>query len=229
VSGGSGRVLADAPRARWSDLRPRVISACVLAPLGLACLWLGGVAWGALLATATAGLLLEWWALARQFAAGRRAVGVAAIALSALALFWLRTAPLTGRLEVLFVLLVVWASDIGAYLAGRCLGGPKLAPRVSPGKTWSGAAGGLLAAALAGLAMGAGGWGGVLAGMLLGLAAQAGDLLESAAKRAAGVKDSGRLIPGHGGLLDRLDGMLAAAPVAAGLAMLTGHGIVFWR
>ncbi len=129
------------------------------------------------------------------------------------------------------MLLVVWASDIGAYVAGRAFGGRRLAPAISPGKTWSGAAGGLLAAALAGLALGASGGrlgGAVLVAVVLGIASQAGDLLESAIKRGFGVKDSGSLIPGHGGLFDRLDGLLAAAPVAAVLAMLAGRGVVFW-
>jgi phosphatidate cytidylyltransferase len=216
-------------RGRWADLRLRVLSALVLIPLGLGCLWLGGPAWAALLAVATLGLLLEWRALSRRFAAAWRLAGAAAVLIAALALLWLRDLPLIGRRDVLFLLLVVWASDIGAYAAGRILGGPKLAPAISPAKTWAGAGGGLVAAALAGLGVGAGDAGALLAALLLGLAAQAGDLLESAVKRRAGVKDSGSLIPGHGGLLDRLDGVLAAAPVAAGLALLTGHGVFFWR
>jgi phosphatidate cytidylyltransferase len=136
--------------------------------------------------------------------------------------------------------LVVWSSDSFAYLAGRALGGPKLAPRISPGKTWSGSAGGLVGAMLVGGALalllpsppGAGdglpALRGVGAGLLLGLVSQAGDLAESAFKRRSGVKDSGRLIPGHGGLLDRFDGLLAAAPVAALLSLAAPHGAGFW-
>ena len=126
-------------------------------------------------------------------------------------------------------------SDIGAYLVGRWIGGPRLAPRISPGKTWSGAVGGLLAAVAAGLLAAH-----VLsdaAGLarvrwsppLLGVVAQAGDLLESFVKRRLEVKDSGHLIPGHGGLFDRLDGVLAAAPAAALLALTLGRGVVLWQ
>lgn len=216
---------ADAGASRWSDLRRRIASAAVLAPLALLCLWAGGWAWAALVGAATLGLLHEWRRMARGAACG--AAGALWIVLAAAALVWLRADPAAGRANVLLLLVAVWASDIGAYLVGRLAGGPRLAPRVSPGKTWSGAAGGLLAAAAAGAA--AGGGHGALAGALLSVLAQAGDLAESAAKRRAGVKDSGALIPGHGGLLDRLDGLLAAAPAAALLAHSAGPGVVLWR
>ncbi|WP_438384228.1 phosphatidate cytidylyltransferase [Asaia sp. BMEF1] len=157
---------------------------------------------------------------------------VAVASFGGLSLLWLREQPGTGALPVLFIIFVVIASDSGAYLAGRIFGGPKLAPSISPGKTRSGAAGGLLAAAIAGLAVagfsGQGGLlGGAIWGMILGCAAQCGDLAESAAKRRVGIKDSGWLIPGHGGLLDRFDGLLAAAPLAA-LVSLAVPGQVFW-
>jgi phosphatidate cytidylyltransferase len=162
-------------------------------------------------------------------------LGLPYIGLAAIAMIWMRADPIAGRANLLFLLLIVWASDIGAYLAGRLLGGPRLAPSISPGKTWSGAVGGLTAAIAVGLASA---WllqpptdfGRVacLAGGL-GIIAQAGDLLESRIKRHFGVKDSGRLIPGHGGLLDRLDAVLAAAPVAAVLALVAGPGVVLWQ
>lgn len=145
--------------------------------------------------------------------------GVVYIGLPMVALLWLRAEP-GGRDLALFLVAVVWASDVGAYAAGRSLRGPKLAPRLSPGKTWSGAAGGVLAVLLVAAALPPHRWGLALG---LGVICQAGDLLESAIKRHVGVKDSGRWIPGHGGLLDRLDGLMAAAPVAA-LAMLIARG-----
>ncbi len=130
---------------------------------------------------------------------------------------------------MLFLAAIVWGGDIGAYLVGRLVGGPRLAPRISPGKTWSGALGGTLVAVLAGLAVRPGH--ALLAGLvalLLSVAAQAGDLLESGLKRRFGVKDSGRLIPGHGGLLDRLDGVLTSAPLLAALVwQASRHGLVF--
>ena len=117
--------------------------------------------------------------------------------------------------------------------AGRPIGGPRLAPRISPGKTASGALGGLAAAVLVGDRRSAclrprSCRAGALAG-LLGMVAQAGDLAESYAKRHFGVKDSGRLIPGHGGLLDRLDALLAVALAAAMLALIDGRGVVLWQ
>jgi len=140
-----------------------------------------------------------------------------------------------GTFLIFFVVLVTWAGDTGAYMVGRWIGGPRLAPRISPGKTWSGAAGGLLAAIAAGLiaahllSHSASVWRGGLVAAVLAIVAQAGDLLESYVKRRLEVKDSGHLIPGHGGLFDRLDSVLAAAPVAALLALTLGRGVVLWQ
>jgi len=164
-----------------------------------------------------------------------RSAGVAYVLLAGVALLWLRADPVAGRADVLFLLLVVWAGDIGAYLVGRWVGGPRLAPRISPGKTWSGSLGGLLAAIAVGVltahltseALTI--WRSALIAGLLGVVAQAGDLLESYVKRRLQVKDSGHLIPGHGGLFDRLDGVLAAAPMAALLALTLGRGVVLWQ
>jgi phosphatidate cytidylyltransferase len=163
------------------------------------------------------------------------AMGFPYLGLAAVALPWLRVDPAVGLANTLFVLCIVWASDIGAYLVGRLIGGAKLAPRISAGKTWSGAVGGLASAALAGLAVAASVSQGFSAphviglGIGLGIVSQLGDLLESAVKRHFGVKDSGRIIPGHGGMLDRLDALLAVAPVAALLALTVGRGVVLWR
>lgn len=151
--------------------------------------------------------------------------GVLVAASAALPVIVLRgTAPL-GLVAVLFLCAVVWATDILAYFTGRALGGPKLWVRVSPNKTWSGAAGGTLGGVLAGVIVAA--LAGLptllpLAGLAFGLSivSQAGDLAESAVKRLFGVKDASRLIPGHGGLLDRLDGFAAASLLAAGIAAL---------
>ena len=157
------------------------------------------------------------------------------LGLAAVALLWLRTDPVAGWPNTLFVLSVIWASDIGAYMAGRLAGGPKLAPSISPGKTWSGAVGGLIGAVLAAQGVAACFSSGFspshVAGLALGLSvvSQAGDLLESALKRHFGVKDSGHVIPGHGGLLDRLDALLTVAPAAALLAFSVGRGVVLWR
>jgi len=145
--------------------------------------------------------------------------GLVYVALPCAALIVLRQTEPNGWAAVLFILVVVWATDVAAYFGGRNFGGPKLWARVSPKKTWSGALSGLAAAIVAG---GAVVWladaGRVSTGLLLAaplsIAAQAGDLMESAVKRHFGKKDSGRAIPGHGGILDRVDGLFAAAALA---------------
>lgn len=152
------------------------------------------------------------------------------IILAGTALLWLRQGSFW---PVLFVITVVVASDSSAYVAGRIFGGPKLAPRISPGKTRSGAVGGLVGAVATGgivaTLSGLGGVGSALVwGGILGISAQAGDLAESAMKRALGVKDSGKLLPGHGGLLDRFDGLVVAAPVAALVSVCAGASMPFW-
>ena len=124
-----------------------------------------------------------------------------------------------------FILLVVWCSDIGAYVVGRLVGGRRLAPSISPGKTWSGAAGGLAAAIMGGMIIAGLNLRAGLLAALFGIASQLGDLGESALKRHYKVKDSGRLIPGHGGMLDRLDGLMAASVAAwlvSGLVFVAG-------
>jgi phosphatidate cytidylyltransferase len=220
------------PASRWSDLGLRVASALVLVPIALIALLGGGWWWRGLIAALFVALLAEWTALARHVRPAARwsflAAGLLYAALPGAALVWLRDRPGSGMRDVLFVLVIVWATDIGAYLAGRLVGGVKLAPSISPGKTVSGAAGGLVLAIAAGILL-AGSPLGTIPAAILSVVAQAGDLGESAVKRALGVKDSGRSIPGHGGLFDRLDGVLAAAPVAALLALAAQGGVPLWR
>lgn len=160
------------------------------------------------------------------------ALGLPYIALPAMALSWLRAAPEAGLLNLMWVLGVVWATDTAAYVTGRMIGGPKLAPAISPGKTWAGAIGGVLGASIvgAGVALAAGTdiMTLALASIPLSVVAQAGDLAESAVKRRFGVKDSGSIIPGHGGLFDRADALLAAAPAAALTLSFVGADAL-WR
>jgi phosphatidate cytidylyltransferase len=144
-----------------------------------------------------------------------------------------------GFLAIVFLFAIVWATDIVAYFVGRAIGGPKLAPRISPKKTWSGAIGGTVAAIVAGLAVaGVAGLPNLPALGLIAAAAsalaQAGDLFESAIKRRFGAKDSSHLIPGHGGLMDRLDGFVAAAALGALIGLVHGgveepaRGLLVW-
>lgn len=178
-----------------------------------------------------------WWALLSvPLAAGlallqpadRRALGAIGapyVLIGCLALWALAAGP-GGGAALAFVVLAVWATDIGAYAAGRKIGGPKLAPRISPKKTWAGLIGGMSAAAavaaLIAATLAAPVGTAALAGAGLAVVAQAGDLYESWIKRRVGVKDSSRLIPGHGGLLDRIDGLLTAAPALAAYQGLFG-------
>jgi phosphatidate cytidylyltransferase len=227
---------------RWRDVGQRAISAVVLAPIVLACVWFGGLLFTLLIGAATVLLIAEWIRLCRHAKAPwLPAGGTLWILLAAAALLWLRADPTTGRANLLFLLILTWASDIGAYLVGRLVGGPRLAPLISPGKTWSGAAGGIVAAlAVGGVSAlvvtphAAGPAGGDFAhamavALVLCVIGQLGDLAESWAKRQFGVKDSGTLIPGHGGLLDRLDALLAVAPFAALLALYLGRGLLLWQ
>jgi len=204
---------------RFRGLTTRILSAAVLGPLLLVAVWIG-FPWIDLIAAIAAPIMLSEWArltrgrpLARGFAF--------AYALAALvALLWLRHQPNSGRETVFWILGCVWAADTGAYVLGTIAGGAKLAPRISPSKTCSGLVGAMCWAAVASALMGL-----VFQlcetislafiGAGLAIVDQAGDLLESAAKRRAGVKDSGRLIPGHGGLLDRIDGLVACLIVVA--------------
>lgn len=162
------------------------------------------------------------------------AAGVPYIGIACVSLIYLRGNQEAGLENVVFLVGIVWASDIGAYAAGRLLGGPKLWLRVSPSKTWAGFFGGLAAVLVVGVLLGGALQPAPIGPMLLmaallGLATQAGDLLESWIKRRCHVKDSSRLIPGHGGLLDRVDGLLAAAPVAALASLMIGPGVHLWR
>jgi phosphatidate cytidylyltransferase len=162
------------------------------------------------------------------------AAGVAYVGVPCLAMAWLRARPDDGLATLLWVLALVWATDTGGYIAGRGLGGPKLAPRISPNKTWAGLIGGMIAAAAVGLAASllvpdVPAWIAIPLSATLAVVEQTGDLFESAVKRHFGVKDSSRLIPGHGGVLDRVDGLLAVSLAVAALSWAAGHTILIWR
>ena len=220
--------LADAttaPRKSRRDLILRIVSALVLAPLALLATWYGFPFFDLLLAIGVVLAWREWRLLVGGWRRpGLLLSGVVYIALVTLSLLSLRHQPETGLQGVLWLFATVWATDIFAYVAGRSLGGPRLAPRLSPAKTWSGALGGLAAAIIVGACTawfftGGSVIGLAMAGGLLSVVSQAGDLAESAVKRYVGVKDSGQLIPGHGGLLDRVDALMAAAVVMAAIRL----------
>jgi len=168
-------------------------------------------------------LLIGAMAMAMFPKAATTALGVGYIGTAAISILFLRAQPL-GFALALWALAIVWATDIGAYFAGRAIGGPRLAPKISPNKTWAGLIGGMVVAGIAGALIAKLGhlpaptlW----LAPLLAVVAQIGDLIESGMKRHVGVKDSGKILPGHGGLLDRIDGML---PVAIVVAALVANG-----
>ena len=238
-------VNAPGSASAQSNLTLRVLSSVVLAPLALAIAYVGGTVF-AVFWTIVAAIVLWEWArlitsarLARAALAGWLAAGVVYAGVLLFAPLILRRDPSFGLTAMLFVFAIVWATDIAAYFAGRAIGGPKLWPAVSPKKTWSGAIGGtlggiaagLLVAKLAGLVVAP-----ILVIVALGLSivAQGGDLFESAIKRHFGAKDSSQLIPGHGGLMDRLDGFLTAATAAVMVGLVRGglegpaRGLLVW-
>ncbi len=236
--GGNTRVRD--PKAGVSDLPVRFASAIVMLVLAGGALWLGGWFWTGFVALLALGVLWEWNRLVGRFglkAAAETAWffgGVVYIGGAALGMMVVRNGrqvlpfdPVQsgyGPLEVLvaFILPII-AVDVGAYFAGRAIGGPKIAPKISPAKTWAGLGGGATLAALVGVAVELTDFGpaalpgtsplalamAVMTGVMIAVIAQTGDFFESWMKRRAGLKDSGQIIPGHGGLFDRLDGFLA--------------------
>jgi phosphatidate cytidylyltransferase len=197
--------------------------------VGGAALWIGGWIFAALIVLAVVAMLWELWSMTLRQGRDMAICLVygGAILLAGAALIWLRCQPL-GLVLTLWLLAVVIASDIMGYFAGRLLGGPKFWPRVSPKKTWSGTVAGWIGALIVAWAFF--GWLGqilIIAAPFVAFAGQMGDIVESAIKRRAGVKDSSQLIPGHGGVLDRFDAVIFAALTVVGLVFvlpLFGHG-----
>lgn len=197
------------------------------------------VAFGALKTSVVTGLI--GGAIVTLIARGKfvwAATGFAYASAALLASILVRKDLVNGFVALMFVLLVVWATDIGGYFAGRSIGGPKLWPRVSPKKTWSGALGGFAASLAVAAGFAACGFGKMtpllVVSAILSVVSALGDLFESAVKRRFGVKDSSHLIPGHGGLLDRLDGFVAAILMAWIIGFLrhgvhgAGSGLMVW-
>ncbi len=213
----------------------RILSALVLAPIVLLCVYAGGLWFTGLVALGALIALFEWIRLTRSGDTGGTerlswlVFGSVYILAACISLAQLRE-DAAGWPVVLFLFVTVWLADTGAYLAGSLIGGPKLAPRISPNKTWAGFVGALVASGAAGgifyvlfpeiepikLAF---------VGAVTGGISQLGDLAESFAKRRFDVKDSGVIIPGHGGILDRIDGLMAASLFMAisGIGILGGN------
>jgi len=225
--------MAGAENRQGSELGTRTLTALVMVLVSGTALWLGGLWWLVFVLLVGAGVWFEWSALCLlMYPPGARrtlwrAGGAIYTGIAAAMLLTLRDIE-PGGLWVLIVVGAVIVTDVGAYFAGRLIGGPKIAPAISPSKTWAGLLGGMVAAGFLGaVALGfvtaaasamatsensAAVWPALTSGAALGasvaIIAQAGDFFESWMKRKAGVKDSGNLLPGHGGLFDRLDGLL---------------------
>lgn len=259
--------MRNVPKAR-GNLARRVISALVIAPIGLIAIWAGGIVFDILVGIIAVLMAFEWTRLVfgkdnklafmvhalfsvialavlnigmtelafAVMAVGAVVAGVLALSKKTSAIWalagviystgpllcisWLRDIPDLGFIIVLAVVLVIVATDIGAYFVGKAIGGPKWIPTISPSKTWAGLGGGMFFGAVIGAALGyATILGSVaflaVAAALLALISQCGDLLESFVKRRFNAKDSGNLIPGHGGVLDRFDGLMIASVVVA--------------
>lgn len=221
-----------------SDLGIRTISGVIMMSVAIAAIWLGGYAFMGLVILVGLGVFWEFSRLVLGFAAtvpARAAWLIGGLVYVGLACFTLLmfSAPFFGMTPAILLIAGVIGTDVGAYFAGRTIGGPKIAPKISPSKTWSGLVGGMIGAGLLMIAIQAliywgrvdardhsdiyltQGWQKLaLTGVVLAVIAQMGDFFESWMKRRAGVKDSGGLIPGHGGLFDRTDGLIAVAFVA---------------
>jgi len=222
-------------------LLSRTLSALVLMPPVLAAVWFGTPYFEILVAVAVVIMFWEWWEMIRgggnwvENRAGWLVLGALYIAVPSLALVWLRSGDGAGmgRNTVIWLLVLVWVADIAAYAAGRMIGGPKLAPAISPNKTWAGLFGCMTGAAAAGTAVAAyfqhsDIFGVALISGFLGIISQGGDLLESAVKRHFSCKDSSNLIPGHGGVLDRVDGLLAAAMAVLLIGLVNKGNMALW-
>lgn len=203
-----------------SEIFVRSLAGIVLMLLALGAAILGGYVFASFVAVAAVVIFYEWRRLVAGWGFGWQVAGFIYALLPALALLWIRDRAPQSLELLLWVFIVTWTTDIGAYFAGRAIGGPKLAPSISPKKTIAGLVGGMLSAGLAGYA-----WVELtgLSDLLFWLApafavaAQIGDLFESGLKRRSGVKDSGNWLPGHGGALDRLDGLVVVATLTGAM------------
>lgn len=220
----------------FRDLRPRIATGVILATVTFIALWQGDIVFTVFVALCAVIMLYEWRSLTASLAPFMTLLGIPYILLPCFSLIGLRMLQFTDHplsfWPTLYVITVVAATDTGAYASGRCIGGPKLAPRISPKKTWAGLLGGMSCGAVASyllsseLALPSNLPEAIAIGLIVAVVSQLGDLFESWMKRKAGVKDSGTLLPGHGGLLDRVDGLLFAAPVYFLICLMAGGRVI---
>lgn len=220
----------------FRDLRPRIATGVILATVTFIALWQGDIVFTAFVALCAVIMLYEWRSLTASLNPFMTLLGIPYILLPCFSLIGLRMLQFTDHplsfWPTLYVIAVVAATDTGAYISGRCIGGPKLAPNISPKKTWAGLLGGMSCGAVASYLLSPKLFipsnlpEAIAVGMIISVISQLGDLFESWMKRKAGVKDSGTLLPGHGGLLDRVDGLLFAAPVYFTICLMAGGRVL---
>ncbi len=220
-----------------SNLALRIVSAAVLAPVAVGAAYFGGWPFALFWAASAIAVAWEWTRLVKGQVWIMSGILYAAAMFAAPVL--LRADATLGLLAIVLLFAIVWSTDIFGYFAGRAIGGPKLMPAVSPKKTWSGAIAGTFGATIVAVLVARlfGSFSTIAiasVALLLSVCAQAGDLFESWVKRKFGVKDSSQLIPGHGGVMDRLDGFWAAAVVGCLIGLLRGgfdvpaRGLLVW-
>ena len=206
-----------------NELAVRTLTGVIMIVVALVAAYVGGTVFAWAVAAVATLMFYEWTRITKGWGPGWYVGGFIYALLPALALLWIRERDAHGLYLLIWVFIVTWSTDIGAYFAGRTFGKRKLAPTISPNKTVEGLLGGIASAALFGgawtIATGLGTALIVLA-PVLAVAAQAGDLFESGMKRRAGVKDSGVWLPGHGGALDRLDGLVPVAVLTAAAQLM---------
>lgn len=203
-----------------NDLLLRSLAGVVMIMVALGASLIGGTTFAVVVAAIAVIMFYEWRRMLAGWGFGWQVAGFFYALIPALALLWVRDRAPQGLEVLIWVFIVTWTTDIGAFFAGRAIGGPKLAPSISPNKTIAGLMGGMVSAGLASAA-----WVELMKLPVIliwlappfAVAAQMGDLFESGLKRRAGVKDSGGWLPGHGGALDRLDGLVVVATLTAGL------------
>lgn len=213
-----------------SNLTQRIVSSIILAPAVIYMIIIGGVAFQAMILVMAILMAFEWNHMTSTGKPDRwYAIGIFYILMPSLSLIWIRSRA-DGMFEIFWLLAIVWSTDIGGYFAGRFIGGPKLAPSISPKKTWSGLVGGVILAlfvtnmliiytnAAEAKQM-------LIVSFVLSIYSVIGDLIESWIKRRFDVKDSGNIIPGHGGILDRVDGIVTTAPKLALFLLYEGASL----
>jgi phosphatidate cytidylyltransferase len=217
----------------------RSLSALVMASFVLSAIWIGSPYFEALIGLIGCLAIMEWY---RLILVNRpkfpniifMCFGVLYVLVPCLILVWLRNNGPHGLYFIVWFFVVIWSTDIGAYLFGKSIGGAKLAPKISPNKTWAGFFGGISSAVIVSFLLYyflypmAGLFLFFLGCVIISIVGQIGDLFESWCKRRLGVKDSGKLIPGHGGILDRVDSLLLSTPIAGVVAIIfQTHKVLF--